>query len=814
MAAPLRRLVVPAPRHPAREHLFTARPWFLRAPASLPAPASPAPAAILTFTRDTFVPAFLEGVAKAEGGAAAFERLIPHRDWAEPPAAVVAASGRAFYPTAGDEAVRRAPPVQAVAEAKTDPGEALDQDGVPSGEPPWLRKLYLGLHRHFQIVVAEWVCHRRDFPRIAKERVLEAGIVVRRLLPDPGAQRWEDWIPGPDEDTGAWLEIADRHMAPLAAPERRLDPSAITDDLPPVAEPAVRLLYDLAEDEGLPADLEIASLPMSALPASVGSAALHTAFFGYLPLQTPELQAGEFDANAVGDLRAALAGRARARLRAAYLADDPDQPASPAAIAAEAEALRQRIAEPLRRLFHLLMLPSASEAAASRANLISAMGALGIGASALDDFADSHLPSLVWSAAPAPASMNTESAADWWEDASAGLSFSGSLAALPAHLEDVLGLAVSARLHDRIETLLQGQSSLDPSERGEALLFLTVLLRRVRSVRRAIAHDFYDRIPELDPAAIDQVSGIGGLSDELDAWLAADTDAARARRPQPWPQVGVDDFPKEVHAAAATLERALREAHERGAFAGTAFGPAVRDAAADGIAALASAVPGGLGTDPEATLRAQGFDFAVPPERGLFGFPGFAPDVAGIEAFVERVAEYYEAPPPFAEEQVKSEGRALTDVVRPRFDADHVYGVWCFARIAGRDPCELERVVWTAPGEPFSIAEPADVLGLRPAPMRLPDLGKLVRDIPRIAKAGAKPFAAVDIPPDSDVQVGEDPTDTRRKWGIAWICSFGIPVFTICAWILFQIIFNILIALPGFAWMLLLRFCIPVPGRK
>ena len=62
--------------------------------------------------------------------------------------------------------------------------------------------------------------------------------------------------------------------------------------------------------------------------------------------------------------------------------------------------------------------------------------------------------------------------------------------------------------------------------------------------------------------------------------------------------------------------------------------------------------------------------------------------------------------------------------------------------------------------------------------------------------------------------VGADPQDTRRAWGVAWICSFGIPVVTICAFILFSIIFSILVILPGFTWMLLLKFCLPVPVPK
>jgi hypothetical protein len=123
-------------------------------------------------------------------------------------------------------------------------------------------------------------------------------------------------------------------------------------------------------------------------------------------------------------------------------------------------------------------------------------------------------------------------------------------------------------------------------------------------------------------------------------------------------------------------------------------------------------------------------------------------------------------------------------------------------------------VVWTSRSEPFSVAEPSDVLGAKPATVQLPDLPRLIRDIPRIAKARARPFVAFNTPANSSFNVGDDPKKTTRAWGVGWICSFGIPVLTICAFILFSIIFSILIIIPGFAWMLLLKFCIPIPVPK
>ena len=55
--------------------------------------------------------------------------------------------------------------------------------------------------------------------------------------------------------------------------------------------------------------------------------------------------------------------------------------------------------------------------------------------------------------------------------------------------------------------------------------------------------------------------------------------------------------------------------------------------------------------------------------------------------------------------------------------------------------------------------------------------------------------------------------DTKRDFGLGMICNFGIPVLTICALVLFKIIFSILVALPSFSWMLLLKFCLPFTRR-
>ncbi len=199
------------------------------------------------------------------------------------------------------------------------------------------------------------------------------------------------------------------------------------------------------------------------------------------------------------------------------------------------------------------------------------------------------------------------------------------------------------------------------------------------------------------------------------------------------------------------------------------------------------------------------------PALALLVVPGWGASQANLDQFRDQAAALYAAAP---NALALPEARTRETAPRLRFDADHLYAVWCWVRVAGHGPCEPPRVIWTGRSEPFAIADPTDLLGGRPAVIKMPDIPKLLKDLPRLAKAKARPFAAVTAPDRSGVVPGAEMADTQRDWGIGMICSFGIPVLTICAMVLFSIIFSILILIPGFAWMLLLKFCIPFPKRS
>ncbi len=833
MSAPAHKLFIPLVRQPPRETLLLSHPWFLRQSGEIPVTAAPR---VLQFTSDTFMEDFLAGV-DASGTTRdvdAFERLLTFRDYAEPPTSMLDEHGEPLYPAS----VAR----------DSDPANVLE-NGQDTPAADWLRKLYLPLHCHFHVVALALHCRRAGFPRVSPTRVLEAGMVIRRLVADRRQERWEDWIQV-SADKGLWLEIADRDMRPLGqGPQAAvLDPTAIAGRLPAAAEAELRARAGLAADDPLPEGLHVDRL--SPLPSTEGEASKHNVRFGYLPLSTGAFQLPPFadpaDLNAT-DIAALLQQRAEEHLRAEWLDDRPPSPGNATAFVGQLQASVQT---PLRELVELLVLPNppVADVAAARVRLQS-------------DWVDGSLVSHQRATNNADRSvLATLQRALWLEaDSFAGVStWTNSLEATviaegharrptdagwnnddhPQFGADV-GTLFRFHLREIIDDCAPASGS--PTANANTAInvqhLLGALLMRIRACRKELMRqinvqvlpadeqpDLEREFPESEASDADDypVVTAGSLSDEIEAWLAVDTPEARAEAPRPWPPLVVDGTLLSVHRESRKLELACEEVNERGAAAGNAYleESATRRQAVNSLldARIDEALlpSGSLPRSPGDESRIIGLDLAAQPEMGLLVFPGPAPTVATVEDMIDDVVGRYTAsgsPVPSVESQ-RSEAAQLLNLVRPRFDSDSLYAVWCYARIAARDPCEAEQLLWTPGGEVFSLAEPSDILGMKPVAMQLPDLKKLVRDIPRIPKAKANPFAAVNIPADSSVSTGEEMADTARQWGIQMICSFGIPVFTICAWVLFSIILSILLIIPGFGWLLLLKFCLPVPVKK
>lgn len=822
-----RRLLIPARRAPSREVLRPVMPFFLRDLGSADPPA--AGPQLLSFASDAFVDDFLA----VAGDRRTLPKLLPWRDWSEPPNVMLDGSGQADYPSSID----RAPPLAVVPEA----GTGIDPDGIPSGSPRWLRKLYLPLHERFTMLAFDVICRAPGWPRLGRARVLGSGALIRRLVGDPASERWQDWI-AIDDKQGLWLELLDGDMRP-ASGDAPVDPAQLPEAVLTPHEARLRALFD--RPAPAPLAIGLTSAPLSLLPPDTGRAAEHCTLFGYLPVFSGAREAivDPYGDQGVAAIAARLAAETRTALEALFAA---------------VGGLRGAAEPHLRQILELALLPTRpteNQVAGARAaitdftdsdseppsdpdmNDVVARGVdrtlrqalrrlLEHGAS--DGVRDAELAGSVatgqsfWTAAGAPHSATEPGLASGW---------------LRDNMDDLTAdwdTLVRERLHQVCDGWLAAatvsapavgsSSELQPRDLW-AVMLLAVL--RLRGCRMALAAhlslavgwgDASERLTELDEEG-HPVSTAAGLGEEIETILALEAERDDDRAAPPWPEltfVGLNDAQRvrDVHQAGVDLAAVYAAIGQGVADAGGAASQQIRDTAA----AVASQIHAALellsdeepDEDPLDALRARGASLREQPAQGLLVVPGYAADPTFLAGFVTAAASRYTAEP---QALALPEARRRDQTPRLRFDADHLYAVWAWVRVAGRDPCEPERVLWTPRGEPFSIADPTDLLGARPANIKMPDIPKLLRDLPRLGKAQANPFAAVASPDQSGVLTGEDMDDTRRDWGIGFICSFGIPVLTICALILFNIIFHILIVLPGFAWMLLLKICIPFPRR-
>jgi hypothetical protein len=833
-----RRLAVPAHRTEARETLAIAAPFFLRAGAD-PAPAAPP---LLSFEGD----AFMEDLAAAVANPAQWPKLLPWRDWAEPPQGMLDANGAARYDTL---AIARHTPLA----IERDPALPVDgdgdgdgaADGVPAGAPPWLRKLYLPLHQRFTFVAFDVACQRAGWPRLARSRVLGGGAVVRRLRPG-ATEAWEDWISG-DGKRGIWITLArplggpNPVVLPRIAPP--VDPEALTAADFKDIENVVRARLGLAASAALPTALDSARLTLLPPDFAAGEAARHCTLHGYVPVFSAAEQATDIRASDVASLTTELRAKAKAALQATATA---------------APALRDRIAPKLTTLLTLTVLPPrpSADAVDDAWEALEGFDSGDIfvtgGRGDIEQALDAVLRQLLaegWAMLAPDSPLDSdallaggatpETTAEWLNRAQAVLraaaSGSGgvighdwtrrSFVILPGWWRVLLDnrlndLADRIRLGTPLPRVAPALSVGIFDDDAQLLLACCVLrLRRLRmalvvSLRQQMFGDQQAETLTVQRNQIPQVSA-GALGQEIMASLGLESWRGTAQEPA-WPilstqapRIGGDQRAADAHAAAVVLEDAFADFEAAGAEAGSVF-EEEQDArlAAANAALLARLSLSDPANEPFRAMRRQGLELREQPARGLFALPGPRPDGAALATAANAVALRFSA----AKAVVTA--RDTARVQRLRYDHDSLYAIWCWVRVAGRDACEPPQIIWTQRSEPFSIAEPTDVLGARPATIQLPDIGRLIRDIPRIAKAKARPFAGFAAPPNSGYITGEEAADTQRAWGIAWVCSFGIPVLTICAYILFSIIFSILIILPGFFWMLLLKFCIPIPVPK
>jgi hypothetical protein len=152
-------------------------------------------------------------------------------------------------------------------------------------------------------------------------------------------------------------------------------------------------------------------------------------------------------------------------------------------------------------------------------------------------------------------------------------------------------------------------------------------------------------------------------------------------------------------------------------------------------------------------------------------------------------------------------------VARGRFDDPNArYVVRAFIRVKGEHAHCPPTLVWSPYSEPFSIAPWFECGGGAPALIPMPDL------FDRAALRKLKPSVSFTLPPKLANLLQTDPDDlikgknTGPAFDVAWICSFSIPIITLCAFIVLSIFLGILNLI--FFWLPFLKICLPLPKPK
>ena len=146
-----------------------------------------------------------------------------------------------------------------------------------------------------------------------------------------------------------------------------------------------------------------------------------------------------------------------------------------------------------------------------------------------------------------------------------------------------------------------------------------------------------------------------------------------------------------------------------------------------------------------------------------------------------------------------------------RFDEPGAqYVLRCFVRLKPAAGCPL-RTVWSDYSEPFVIAPWYEGAGAPPTQIALPD------PTPEFLRS-LKPNVAFSVPPSLQGLLMASPKDLLdgKKGGspltVGWICSFSLPIITLCAFIVLNIFLGLFDLI--FKWMFFIKICIPFPKRK
>lgn len=149
-----------------------------------------------------------------------------------------------------------------------------------------------------------------------------------------------------------------------------------------------------------------------------------------------------------------------------------------------------------------------------------------------------------------------------------------------------------------------------------------------------------------------------------------------------------------------------------------------------------------------------------------------------------------------------------------RYEApDALYALQAFVRVKRDDGCP-PLTVWSEASEAFRIAPWYESGDAPPVKIALPEisrdfLGKLKPNV-----AFAVPESLMNMLSGNSAKDLADGKGGAGGPGIGidWICSFSIPIITLCAFIVFNIFLQLFDIV--FRWMMFIKICIPFPRRK
>lgn len=148
----------------------------------------------------------------------------------------------------------------------------------------------------------------------------------------------------------------------------------------------------------------------------------------------------------------------------------------------------------------------------------------------------------------------------------------------------------------------------------------------------------------------------------------------------------------------------------------------------------------------------------------------------------------------------------------PKFEGDdEQYAIRPFIRVRRHAQCP-PKLVWGAWSERFRIL-PWWAGDAPPIRVGLPNI------FDRQVLKSMKPGVSFALPPPLAKLLEGDPKKLRDGDGsgeggidIMWLCSFSIPIITICAFIVLNIFLKLFDLI--FQWMLFIKICIPIPKRR